>query len=144
MIYCAVSPDLEGKGGTYYGPPYMSTFTANVLNTAQCHPHNDEAKEPELRHRLYDEVLKIVNDTASKLEVKLALLLCCLLVTIVMQHMQQASRCCYLCTAQRRSLAATDDKARIVYRLPSVFVKQCNGTQHLGLHTNAPCANCRS
>ena len=28
MVYCAVSPDLEGKGGTYYGPPYMVRWQA--------------------------------------------------------------------------------------------------------------------
>jgi NAD(P)-dependent dehydrogenase (short-subunit alcohol dehydrogenase family) len=67
MMYCATSPDLEGKGGTYYGPPYKSTFTANVMNTSRCNPKNDEAQDPEIRHKLYDAVLQIVNETAARL-----------------------------------------------------------------------------
>jgi hypothetical protein len=68
MMYCATSPDLEGRGGTYYGPPYKSTFTANVMNTSQCSPKNEEAQDPEIRHKLYDAVLQIVNETAARLD----------------------------------------------------------------------------
>lgn len=46
----------------------QSTFTANVLNTSQCTPKNDEAKDPEIRRKLYDAVLQIVHETAAKLD----------------------------------------------------------------------------
>eukprot|EP00878_Enallax_costatus_P016154 GHUV01016944.1.p1 GENE.GHUV01016944.1~~GHUV01016944.1.p1 ORF type:complete len:408 (+),score=106.41 GHUV01016944.1:160-1383(+) len=65
LLYCATAPDLEGKGGTYYGAYYKGPWTPNVFNTSQRTPGNTEANNPELRARLYDEAVQIVNEVAG-------------------------------------------------------------------------------
>jgi NAD(P)-dependent dehydrogenase (short-subunit alcohol dehydrogenase family) len=66
LLYCATSPDLEGKGGTFYGPYYKGPITLNLLNTQQRTPGNPEANDPAARARLYEAALNIVNEASLK------------------------------------------------------------------------------
>eukprot|EP00879_Flechtneria_rotunda_P007465 GHRR01007831.1.p1 GENE.GHRR01007831.1~~GHRR01007831.1.p1 ORF type:complete len:433 (+),score=143.65 GHRR01007831.1:508-1806(+) len=65
LLYCATAPELEGKGGTYYGPYYKGPLTANVLNTSQRTPGNPEANDTAACARLYHETTTIVNEIAK-------------------------------------------------------------------------------
>eukprot|EP00879_Flechtneria_rotunda_P009861 GHRR01010313.1.p1 GENE.GHRR01010313.1~~GHRR01010313.1.p1 ORF type:complete len:372 (+),score=104.96 GHRR01010313.1:231-1346(+) len=67
LLYCATAPELEGKGGTYYGPYYKGPLSLNMLNTQQRTPGNPEANDPAARARLYEAALNIVNEASAKL-----------------------------------------------------------------------------
>jgi NAD(P)-dependent dehydrogenase (short-subunit alcohol dehydrogenase family) len=66
LLYCATAPELQGKGGTFYGPYYKGPITLNLLNTQQRTPGNPEANDPAARARLYEAALNIVNEASLK------------------------------------------------------------------------------
>jgi NAD(P)-dependent dehydrogenase (short-subunit alcohol dehydrogenase family) len=68
MLYCATAPELKGKGGGFYGPPYIKLWIPNWFNTARITPENEAARDPEACARLFDETVRLLKERAPRWE----------------------------------------------------------------------------
>lgn len=74
VLYAATDPTLTGKGGAsrHYGPTYLGlpiaplALTLNLNNIDWCEPQNRYVKDAGACQRLYEESLKIINETAPQ------------------------------------------------------------------------------
>ncbi|KAL0047126.1 hypothetical protein WJX82_007247 [Trebouxia sp. C0006] len=60
LLYCATAPELQGKGGSYWGPRYFKLFIPNLFNTDPCYAQHKLANNSEACSRLFTETAKLL------------------------------------------------------------------------------------
>lgn len=65
LLYCSTAPELEGKGGSYWGPWYYKLFIPNLFNTYPCYPQHKLARDPKACKRLFTETARLLTKQDS-------------------------------------------------------------------------------
>ncbi|PRW33149.1 WW domain-containing oxidoreductase isoform X1 [Chlorella sorokiniana] len=66
LIYTAAAPELDGKEGGYYGPPYVGPLSANILNCSPLTPLNPRAHSADSCRRLYEETAHLLEQKTGQ------------------------------------------------------------------------------
>ncbi|KAL3162244.1 hypothetical protein ABBQ32_009943 [Trebouxia sp. C0010 RCD-2024] len=53
LLYCATAPELQGKGGSYWGPFYFWLLIPNLCNTYPCYPQHKLANDHVACNKLF-------------------------------------------------------------------------------------------
>lgn len=61
LLRAATDPELIGRGGQYFSPPYLSLLTFHLNNAGRFFPYHKSSRNEEHWKRLYDRTLDIVN-----------------------------------------------------------------------------------
>ncbi|KAL3144912.1 hypothetical protein ABBQ32_003421 [Trebouxia sp. C0010 RCD-2024] len=61
LLRAATDPNLRGRGGQYFSPPYLSVVTFHLNNAGRFFPYHKSSRNEGDWKRLYDQSLDIVN-----------------------------------------------------------------------------------
>ncbi|KAI3431715.1 hypothetical protein D9Q98_004759 [Chlorella vulgaris] len=67
LLYAAATPELDGKGGEYIGPPYLGLLALSSFNTSRITPLNPAAHSAFKCRQLYEATARLLEEKMGRL-----------------------------------------------------------------------------